>query len=72
MDISNSQAKSFVRAQLGSCHELLLTVLRRIISGDIRAAPAPDAAARSPDHDKLDEITKYSENFLMQFMNCRK
>jgi hypothetical protein len=70
MDANNSRAKSFVREQLGSCHELLITVLRRIVAGDIHAQIS-NAAASSPGRDKLDEIQN-AVNFLQRFMNCRK
>lgn len=66
MDPDNGKAKTFLREQLGSCHELLRAVIRRLISGEAFSTSVED---RPDGKSRWDEI-EHVEVFLRQFSNC--
>jgi hypothetical protein len=69
-DGDNIMAKTFLREQLGACHKLLRTVLRRIISGEIFATEeASSSSSHGIIHSRLDEIEMQVGAFLGRF-NC--
>jgi MYND finger len=61
---NTTPAKTFLQEQLGSCHDILRTVLRRIVAGELWA-PDPTSGG----HCRWSEIEEICD-LLKRFMNC--